>query len=527
MNRILLQKFKSPFLLILIFVLGFALRLYHIDLQDIWRDEAFSINVALQPAHKIIENTVNDTHPPLHLLLLNLWMRVFGKSAFSVRMLSLIFGMLTVCFTYLLSTLVFNNTTYRLLTALFVSINPLLIVYSQEARGYSMLTAFAVAAIYFAFRMYSSARLGLYLCFILFSLLGLYTHNIFTVVVAAIMVAILIGILHSSSNQGKLRLLFQNSNFKYAAMSCICISIFYLPWFIIMLQQFGKVASGGFWLRFRPIRDIIDNYCWFFTSQNYNTSFTILNWFAFGFIRLFAIWLSIGGIILEFDNGPKCLPKLSLLVLLMLALVFIISFKTPFYYVRYLVFVVPILFILLAYGIRDFLTVFGRKSAIIFTAMFVASNLVFYLTNIAQYTPKAEYQKAIKYIEFDPATDIILHPHAFTFHSFNYYSELPNYIHDPNRDLLYYEGLAYISEGNYYDGKLAKYTRIWTINLGKDGRFEKVLTRHGFVKVRKKHFGGHKMTGLFVDLWLQKQSAALFRHARNLDSKAFGAGQTI
>ncbi|MBW7989255.1 MAG: hypothetical protein FVQ84_04455 [Planctomycetes bacterium] len=517
MNRVLRPKCKCQLLLILIFILGFALRLYHIDFQDIWRDEAASINAALQPAQMIVDISINDTNPPLHQLLLNLWMKVFGKSAISVRMLSLTFGMLTIYFTYLLSTLIFSNATYRLLTALFASINPLLIVYSQEARAYSMLVTFAVATIYFACRMNRNARLDVYLYFILFSLLGLYTHNIFTVVMAAIMIALFIGILYSALHHKKNGLAFQHCDFKYAALSYICISICYLPWFIIMVQQYGKVVSSDFWLPFHPIKGLIENYGWFFTSRHYNSSLTVLDWFAYGFIRLFAIWLSIGGIILELGNSTRSLLKLSLLVLLMLGIVFLISFKTPFYYVRYMIFVVPILLTLLSYGIRDFLTLFGRKSAIILTAIFITSNLVFYLNNIAQNAFKAEYQKALKYIEFDPATDIILHPHASTFHSFKYYSDFPSYIYNPNRDIPYYEGLAYISGGDYYDGHLAKYMRLWIMNLGKDGRFERDLTRHGFIKVKKKHFGRR----LFVDLWLLKQPAGLFGHSRKLDSPVF------
>ena len=497
MHRALRQKLKYQVLLILISILGLALRLYHIDFLDIWRDEAFSINVASQPPHMIVDISIKDIHPPLHLLLLNPWMKVFGKSAISVRMLSLIFGMLTIYFTYLLSTLVFSNATYRLLTALFTSVNPLLIVYSQEARAYSMLTTFATATTYFACRMNSKARLDICFSFILFSLLGLYTHSIFTVVVAAILIASLIGILYPASHHIKPRLAFQHGNFKYVAISYACISLCYLPWFIILVQQYARIDREGFWLHFNPIRDVIGNYGWFFTSQNYNGSFTVLNWFAYRFIRLFAIWLSIGGIILESGNGTRSLPKLSWLVLLMLGLVFLISFKTPFYYVRYLIFVVPILLTLLSYGIRDFLTLFGRRSAILLTAVFITSNLVFYLTNIAQNTYKAECRKALGSIEFDPRTDIILHPHAVTFHSFNYYSDLPNYIYDPNRDIAHYEGLAYISARDYYDGDLARYTRIWTMNLWKDEGFERDLSTHGFAKVKTEHFGG----GLFVDLW--------------------------
>jgi hypothetical protein len=155
----------------------------------------------------------------------------------------------------------------------------------------------------------------------------------------------------------------------------------------------------------------------------------------------------------------------------------------------------------MSYGIRSFITLFSRKSAIVLTVVFITSNLVFYFTNVARNTYKAEYQKAISSIEYEPATDIILHPHAFTFHSFNYYSDLPNYIYDPNRNLPHFEGLAYISDGDYYDGNLADFTRLWTLYLWNDDGFDKKLNTQGFVEVEKKRSG----MGLFVKLFEKEQ----------------------
>lgn len=501
MNKAVRPKRKYQILLVLIFILGFALRLYHIDFLDVWRDESFSINVATQPPHMILDITINDMHPPLHLTLLHFWMKTFGSNTFSVRMLSLIFGMLTIYFTYLLSTLVFSIPTYRLLTALFASINPLFIVYSQETRCYSMFTTFTAAAIYFACRMKSKSLLNTYFYFILFSILGLYTHNLFPIILASIMIATLIGILYPTSHRTKLSLVFRHGDFKRAAVSYVCILLCYLPWLAIIAQQYAKMENEGFWLQFNPIKDVIDTYGWFFTSQNYNRSFTVLNWLAYSFIRIFAIWLSIGGIIMELGNSTRYAPKLSWLLLLMLGTVYLISFKTPLYFIRYLIFVVPILLTLLSYGIKGSLVLFGKKSTIVLTAMFITSNLVFYLTNIAQNTCKVEYQKALKTIEFDPATDIILHPHAYTYHSFNYYSDLPNYIYDPNRNLPHFEGLAYISDEDYYDGDLAEFTRIFTLYLWNDDGFERHLSTHGFEAVETKKFGN----GLCVRLWGKKQ----------------------
>ena len=87
-------------ILILVLWAAFALRLYRLDYQDIWWDEARNIDVATRPLAEIATAPELDIHPPLYFYALHAWTRVAGASAFATRFLSLWFGMLTVALVF-------------------------------------------------------------------------------------------------------------------------------------------------------------------------------------------------------------------------------------------------------------------------------------------------------------------------------------------------------------------------------------------------------------------------------------------
>jgi 4-amino-4-deoxy-L-arabinose transferase-like glycosyltransferase len=89
--------------ILLIVLLAFGLRLYAIDRQDIWGDEAFSIWLSSQPLPEVVAGGA-DTHPPLYPVLLYLWLRLAGSSPLAVRLLSAFIGTLAIPVVYVLGT---------------------------------------------------------------------------------------------------------------------------------------------------------------------------------------------------------------------------------------------------------------------------------------------------------------------------------------------------------------------------------------------------------------------------------------
>src|SRR3990172_4214446 len=77
--------------------LGLALRMYRIDHQSLWGDEAFSLTVSRLPLSDMTGKLVRDfVHPPLHYYMLHAWFKWFGFGGFQARLLSAVFGTLAV-----------------------------------------------------------------------------------------------------------------------------------------------------------------------------------------------------------------------------------------------------------------------------------------------------------------------------------------------------------------------------------------------------------------------------------------------
>jgi hypothetical protein len=135
------------FLFLLILVSGIALRLYQID-YNFDGDEIFSVKAASGSFSRMIDVSIEDRpHPPLHNILLFFWIKVFGSSEVSVRMLSVLASLLFLLVLYRLALLLMP-----VWPALFVlsigSLSPFFIYYGQQARPYSLTCLFAALSVY-------------------------------------------------------------------------------------------------------------------------------------------------------------------------------------------------------------------------------------------------------------------------------------------------------------------------------------------------------------------------------------------
>jgi hypothetical protein len=144
-----------PVLGLLTCLLAFALRAHRLGELSLWYDEGWSVHLGrLAPWQALPEiMSSGHTHPPLYYLLLGAWQSVAGPSEFSMRFPSLAFGVLTVILGYRLGreisgapsstslgqrSEVLVGQCSGLLAALFLAVAPPQIVYSQEARSYTL-----------------------------------------------------------------------------------------------------------------------------------------------------------------------------------------------------------------------------------------------------------------------------------------------------------------------------------------------------------------------------------------------------
>src|SRR3972149_9080261 len=97
-----MARYSSFFLLSVFTAVGLALRIFHIDFQSLWVDELLVILKAEQKSlWEIIEVSKVDVHPPLYDYLIHVWM-YFGRTVWILRFFSLIFGVVSIPFIYLI-----------------------------------------------------------------------------------------------------------------------------------------------------------------------------------------------------------------------------------------------------------------------------------------------------------------------------------------------------------------------------------------------------------------------------------------
>lgn len=154
----MIRLIKENKIILLILLLALVMRLVAIN-QSLWLDEAIGAEVVKEQSFKEILTKFpkSDNHPPFYYLTLKAWTNLFGYSELSLRFPSIIFGVGTVWYLYLIGWKIAKKinrkrgiTDWRFpeVTALLLATSPFHIYYSQEARMYVMAGFFASLAVY-------------------------------------------------------------------------------------------------------------------------------------------------------------------------------------------------------------------------------------------------------------------------------------------------------------------------------------------------------------------------------------------
>lgn len=149
MNKSLI-KFLDNKSLIIILIIAFILRAFHLNYDGLWNDEiytAYTSNPELSIS-KIIHILSQDIHPPLHNFLNYFWAMLFGYNDVSLRILNMLFGFFAAVSVYHIARELFNKKV-ALYALCFAAINFYLIRYSQEVRAYSLLIILTNYSFYF------------------------------------------------------------------------------------------------------------------------------------------------------------------------------------------------------------------------------------------------------------------------------------------------------------------------------------------------------------------------------------------
>lgn len=349
-------------MIILILFLALFLRLINLN-QSLWLDEATQVILSKDSLTNIIFNRAADFHPPLSYLLMHFW-EFFGTSEIWLRLLSVIFGVLTTYVLYKFCLEIFNKQI-ALLSAFLFSIAPYHIYYSQEIRMYSEATFFAICSMYYFYRLIKNTEIVNSLIYILFSLALIYTHydGLFLILTQFIYLAI-----------------FKKNLFLTFAKRVFFIVLLYLPWVPQLLNQLKSGINAN---EFLPGWESV------LSIPFYKAIPLTFFKFSFGridfdnknlYILIAGFVLIIFGIVLY--RGIQKLKEVSVFICWLFIPIItatLISFEIPINQPFRVLFVLPAFYILLAKGIINFKNL--SKLFFVLIVIITLSGLLIYYIN--------------------------------------------------------------------------------------------------------------------------------------------------
>ncbi len=315
---------KHRFLCVFILI-AFALRLTRLDGPSLWYDEGVTWWLARTPSPlALIRWTAADIQPPLYYLLIWLATRVFGDSEYALRWPSVIFNILTIPLLYHLSENNFPKphrflkpVRFELLPAFILTISPIMVYYSQEARMYTLLVWEATFASYLLLRIVRKKNRLEIILYVITATAALYTHYF----AAFLLVAHFLYMFMAESTKPD-RLL-------KICMIFGCIALFFAPWLPILFSRLGDDPS--YWVGTLKLNEAIRKIFISFTVGE-----TVFEQTGF--------WLAIGYLgFLIFDFGLNLKSKLEnpnskiifLWLFVPITLILALSYVSPKFNPRY------------------------------------------------------------------------------------------------------------------------------------------------------------------------------------------------
>ncbi len=164
------------FFLILLFIISFILRCYNLTFQSYWLDELFSAHLS-HPKNELKEVYIETLKgaPPLYQIILWGWYKLVGYSEVTGRLLSAIFGVLSVMALYFLGKELFNKKVGAF-AAIILCFNEFSIYYAQENRAYSLLLLLSIVSTLFFGRFLKDSGKGYFILYIISVISVFYTH---------------------------------------------------------------------------------------------------------------------------------------------------------------------------------------------------------------------------------------------------------------------------------------------------------------------------------------------------------------
>lgn len=237
----------------------------------IWGDEAWSASISSMGLIESVKNSLNDFHPPLYHILLSFILYIFPDNGLFLKILSLIFGILTLYFIlFKLNNFIGNDESIYL--SILLTFSPFFLYTFSIVRMYPLVILLSIISIISFFQILSESKNSYFIKYIIFNLLMMLTHYL------SIPLFFL---------QGLYFLI--KKNFKGFKIFIIT-GIFYLPFsYIFFIQLKRRLSLTRGWGNILPENFFSDFFSYLFLNNKNVTIFLILIFIIlliFGFLKI-------------------------------------------------------------------------------------------------------------------------------------------------------------------------------------------------------------------------------------------------
>lgn len=253
------QKYVSYWVaLVICLLVGFALRIYQLDVVPLRGDEAFSVSywTELPLGASLREIASIEPHPPLTYVLFRAWGLLIGTdNAFGLRMLPVLFSTLGIAGIAALGQRL-GGRRVALLAALLWALHPFQIWHAQDFRNYAIWAGLSTLSLYFGIRVLAEREPKAWL---IYSAVALTSSLIFYMELLTVGVLTL----YSWLRYWRERRLAMRWTVLQASIIAITVAAF-------LILQGALVSSGGYggttgsftlsqwWTRFLPVLNFGD-----------------------------------------------------------------------------------------------------------------------------------------------------------------------------------------------------------------------------------------------------------------------------
>jgi|GEM_PF-707908 len=414
------SKSITRFLMIIILI-GFFLRIYHLSFESLWLDEGGSIRVAGHSPAEIIRATAVNFHPPCYYLFLHGWIQLWGESEYSIRLLSVLAGVISIIIIYRIGVLLFDKNS-GVLAAYILALAQFQIYYDREARMYSLLGLLALLSMYYFIRLFRERRFSVAVGYLLSSLLLVYTQNMGWLII--ITQNLFFPITLFSNRRPHVFTL--KKWLKLEVILLIC----YLPWIRTFIGQL-RVMDGSTWFVARPTATALGD-----TFLQFSGSIPLMVIFIALLMPAILVLRKLKGE-MNWKNPSQSIDEFcwsfsfrDIETISFLAAWLIIPVILTYFYSRYfnsvylnkaLISAAFPLYLLVGRGISSLSRGYLKIGLIVLIGIFSLAGI----SNLYTHTYKDQWRSAVNYISnrAEPGDLIVVDPFSCLVNVFNYYSE--------------------------------------------------------------------------------------------------------